>query len=203
MTRDADLAGLANTLSKLEKWSEAEAVLRECLAIRDKAQPDDRSRFQTMSLLGGVLMGQGRYAEAEPLLVRGFEGLKQRAAKLPAGDKARLPQAEFYRRMASAWLTWSPAGFGWDCHRHYEAAQCLTVPLINYPTIVRYAPLEDGKHAIYYAPEPGGLTRAVLAALSNRDRLRDVAIAAREHVLAHHTHRARCDAVLEAVFGRP
>jgi hypothetical protein len=34
-------------------------------------------------LLGGALLGQRRYAEAEPLLLQGYEGLKQRAATLP------------------------------------------------------------------------------------------------------------------------
>ena len=38
-----------------------------------------------MSLLGGSLLGQKRFAEAEPLLVQGYEGMKQREAAIPAG----------------------------------------------------------------------------------------------------------------------
>jgi hypothetical protein len=51
------------------KWSEAEWVLRESLAIRDKAIPDDGSRFDVMSLLGGAVLGQGRDVQAEPPIV--------------------------------------------------------------------------------------------------------------------------------------
>ena len=38
-----------------------------------------------MSQLGEALSGQGRYAEAEPLVVGGYEGMKAREAKIPAG----------------------------------------------------------------------------------------------------------------------
>jgi hypothetical protein len=39
------------------------------------------------------LLGQKRYSDAEPLLLAGYEGLKQRAAKLTSKDKPRLPEA--------------------------------------------------------------------------------------------------------------
>jgi hypothetical protein len=88
-----DLANLGLGLLHQEKWSEAETALRECLAIRAKAQPDDWPRFNTMSLLGGALQGQGRYTEAEPLIVPGYEGLKGREARLPRIARPRLDEA--------------------------------------------------------------------------------------------------------------
>jgi tetratricopeptide (TPR) repeat protein len=88
-----DLTLLGQDLLQQAKWSEAEPVLRECLAIREKMMPDHWVRFNTMSQLGGALLGQGRYAEAEPLIVPGYEGMKARAAKIPAMGKARLPEA--------------------------------------------------------------------------------------------------------------
>jgi serine/threonine protein kinase/uncharacterized protein YebE (UPF0316 family) len=87
------MAQLAMSLVQQRKWTEAEPVLRECLAIREKAQPDDWSTFNTCSLLGGSLLGQGRFAEAEPLVVSGYEGLKARAAKIPPPAKPRLTEA--------------------------------------------------------------------------------------------------------------
>jgi hypothetical protein len=39
--------------------------------------------FNTQSLLGGALLGQKKYAEAEPLLVKGYEGLKTREKTIP------------------------------------------------------------------------------------------------------------------------
>jgi serine/threonine protein kinase/tetratricopeptide (TPR) repeat protein len=77
------LAGLGSNLMLQKKWAEAEAVLRESLAILLKKQPDGWPRFSTESLLGAVLLGQGRYADAEPLLLQGYKGLKQRAATIP------------------------------------------------------------------------------------------------------------------------
>ena len=53
-----------------------------------------------------------------------------------------------------------------------------TVPLMNYPTIVRHRPLRDVEHCILYAPEPGALARAVRSALADKQRLLDMARAA-------------------------
>ena len=65
------------------QFDRAEPLLRECLAIRTKTQPDVWSTFSTQSLLGGSLLGQGKFAEAEPLVVSGYEGLKAREARIP------------------------------------------------------------------------------------------------------------------------
>ena len=125
-----------------------------------------------------------------------LKSLAARGIKVDIADQ-RLPRAEFHRRMAKAWLAWSPAGMSWECFRTGEAVQCLTVPLVNYPTVERHMPLLDGEHAFYYGVEPGGLTRAVEAALADKGRLKRMAVAAREHALAHHTPRAIVDYVIE------
>jgi hypothetical protein len=113
---------------------------------------------------------------------------------------APLPRADFYRRCAAAWLVWSPEGLGWDCFRHYEAPACGAVALINQPPIDRHAPLLGGEHALYYDPEPGGLTRAVRAALADKDALARIAAAGRAHVLAHHTPAALARHVVETAL---
>ena len=48
------LAQMGLGLSEQKKWTEAEPLLRECLAIREKTQPDVWSTFNTKSLLGGT-----------------------------------------------------------------------------------------------------------------------------------------------------
>jgi serine/threonine protein kinase/tetratricopeptide (TPR) repeat protein len=73
--------------------AEAEPLLRDCLAIRVKKQADDWATCDTKSLLGGSLLGQQQYAAAEPLLTEGYEGLKQREAKIPPKSKIRLTGA--------------------------------------------------------------------------------------------------------------
>jgi len=80
-------------LLRQQKWAAAEAPLRECLDIRAKAQPDAWNTFNTQSMLGGALLGQRKYAEAEPLLLAGYEGMKRREKAIPAQGKDRLPEA--------------------------------------------------------------------------------------------------------------
>jgi eukaryotic-like serine/threonine-protein kinase len=62
-------------------------VLREGLAIQEKKQPDAWTTFNTQSILGVALLVQKKYADAEPLLRKGYEGLKQRAAQIPPQSK--------------------------------------------------------------------------------------------------------------------
>jgi eukaryotic-like serine/threonine-protein kinase len=87
------LAQIGSRLLEQKKWTEAEPLLRECLAIREKTQPDVWSTFNTKSLTGGALLGQKKYADAEPLLLAGYEGMKQREKTIPEQGKIRLPEA--------------------------------------------------------------------------------------------------------------
>jgi non-specific serine/threonine protein kinase/serine/threonine-protein kinase len=91
-TTDA-LARLGRVLLAQRKCAEAEQMLRECLTIREKDYPDAWETWSVRSLLGGALAGQQEYAEAEPLLLTGYEGQKQRADKIPAASKVRLTLA--------------------------------------------------------------------------------------------------------------
>ena len=46
-----------------------------------------------MSMLGGALLGQKQYAEAEPLLLKGYEGMKAREKTIPSQASPRIPEA--------------------------------------------------------------------------------------------------------------
>ena len=76
------------------------------------------------------------------------------------------------------------------------------MPVINYPTVHLHQPLEDGRHCVYYAPQPGGLSAAIRSALADKGRLERMAAAAREHVMAHHTARARVEYIVRVAIGR-
>jgi hypothetical protein len=39
--------------------------------------------FEAKALLGGALLGQKKYAEAEPLLLAGYRGMSGRAVRMP------------------------------------------------------------------------------------------------------------------------
>jgi eukaryotic-like serine/threonine-protein kinase len=88
------LASTSLDLLNAGEFPEAEKLLRECLAIRAKNAPDLWSTFNAKSMLGGTLLGQKKYADAESLLFAGYDGLRERQAKIPDAGKVRLAEAE-------------------------------------------------------------------------------------------------------------
>ncbi len=93
LSRASTLNNLAVVLREQGSPAEAEAMWRECLAIREKKIPDDWQCFSTRSRLGGALSEEKKYAEAEPLLLSGYEGMKQRESKISPQDKPRIKEA--------------------------------------------------------------------------------------------------------------
>lgn len=55
-------------------------------------------------MLGGSLLGQAKFAEAEPLLSAGYEGLKQREQKIPA--VGRVYCTESIERLVELYTAW-------------------------------------------------------------------------------------------------
>jgi serine/threonine protein kinase len=98
------LADLGSNLLRQNRAAEAEGVLRECLAVREKRQPEAWGTFHTRSLLGEALLGQKKYAEAEAPLRAGYDGLKQREATIPSAVKGRLTEA--LRRVVRLYEAW-------------------------------------------------------------------------------------------------
>jgi tetratricopeptide (TPR) repeat protein len=87
------LVQYGQALLKLRAPADAEPLLRESLAIRTKTQPDVWTTFHTQALLGSALLGQQKHAAAEPLLLTGIEGMKQRDKTRPASRRAALTEA--------------------------------------------------------------------------------------------------------------
>jgi hypothetical protein len=69
------------------KFAESEPLSREALEFDRKEQPDDWRRFRAETLLGASLAGQKKYAEAEPLLLEGYRGMRARKERM-AGSGA-------------------------------------------------------------------------------------------------------------------
>ncbi len=93
---DPETLATLDSLAKIDlavNPAEAEPFLRQALSIRVKKMPDDWSTFDNQSLLGSSLLVQKKYAEAEPLLLRGYDGLLARAAKIPASAPNRVSDA--------------------------------------------------------------------------------------------------------------
>src|SRR5262249_15314302 len=61
-------------------------------------------KFYTQSLLGASLAGQRKYAEAEPWLLAGYEGLKAGEAQIPMPQRKRVTEA--VERVAKFYQDW-------------------------------------------------------------------------------------------------
>jgi serine/threonine protein kinase/tetratricopeptide (TPR) repeat protein len=102
---EGELAGLGAVRLELRKFAEAESVLRECLELRMKRVPNGYPRYNSESLLGASLAGQGRYSEAEPFLLSGYEGMRQLGGNLPEAGKPRFKLAG--ERIVQLYESWS------------------------------------------------------------------------------------------------
>ncbi len=144
----------------------------------------------------------GTVRRDDPLRRDGIAQLRRLADEGLAVDLAeqRLDRAPYLARMAAAWMTWSPAGRGWQCFRHFEALAAGSVPLVNRPDIAMAAPLQPGEHCLVYEPGGEGLSQAVRAALADKPRLARIAAAGRDLVLRHHLHRPVADGILAAAL---
>jgi serine/threonine protein kinase len=92
-------------LLRLRRFVDAETALREALDIRQAKQPDAWTTFHTRSLLGGALAGQQNFVDAEPLLLQGHEGLRQRAERIaPTARTGQIREAvERLVQLYDAW----------------------------------------------------------------------------------------------------
>jgi eukaryotic-like serine/threonine-protein kinase len=78
------LMDLSRAEITLKAWPEAEAHAREALALFQASQPHGWPTYHARSVLGAALLGQGKTAEAGPLLRSGYEGLAKRGDAIPA-----------------------------------------------------------------------------------------------------------------------
>jgi tetratricopeptide (TPR) repeat protein len=69
---------------------EAEPLLRRALLALEATQPGLSPTFHAQGLLGGALVGQKKFTEAEPLLLQAHAGLVQRGAARPSSSRLVL-----------------------------------------------------------------------------------------------------------------
>jgi tetratricopeptide (TPR) repeat protein len=115
-TSAGDLVEQAEDMLRRGRHMSAEALLRECVSILQRKRPGDWTTFRAQSLLGVALLAQDKYAQAEPLLLEGYEGLAARKAQIPpilashrvaeAGERVvRLYEAWGKSEQATRWRT--------------------------------------------------------------------------------------------------
>jgi serine/threonine protein kinase/tetratricopeptide (TPR) repeat protein len=84
---------LGLNLVRQRKGTEAEVILRESLAFYERNDPEAWKAFETKALIGGALLAQNKFAEADSLLRTGYLGMKERTAQIPPRDQVRLRDA--------------------------------------------------------------------------------------------------------------
>ena len=90
---DRTLPLLEKILKRQKAKLGPDSPLLTAVLTRAKLAPDNWKTFHTKSLLGGALLDQKKYAEAEAMLLAGYEGMKKREAKIPPQGKVRLTEA--------------------------------------------------------------------------------------------------------------
>ena len=97
-------ADLALAYLSRGKFTQSEPLAREALEFNRKKQPDDWQRFRAESLLGASLAGEKKYAEAEPLLLEGYQGMLARKDRIAGPDRYHLELAhQWLIQLYQAW----------------------------------------------------------------------------------------------------
>ena len=84
------LTYLANVLRARGQLPEAEAAVREVVAILDQTAPGSWKDFSSRIKLGGILLVEKKHVEAEPLLLAGYAGIQMRRDQSPSSYPATL-----------------------------------------------------------------------------------------------------------------
>jgi tetratricopeptide (TPR) repeat protein len=98
------MAELALTYQEQGKFRESAALARQAVESGRKILPDNWQQYFAESLLAADLAGQKEYAEAEPLLLKGYRGMAARQTKIGGPDLYRLDRAgEWIVQLYRAW----------------------------------------------------------------------------------------------------
>jgi tetratricopeptide (TPR) repeat protein len=121
------LASNGRVLLDLGDFAGAEAALRDSVTIREKLAPRAWTTANAKSLLGGALLGQGKVADAEPLLLAGYDGL---TAAGPLPPQARDNPAAAADRLIRLYAGWEkPAEVAkWTAERAKHPRETLPPP---------------------------------------------------------------------------
>jgi len=91
------VADLALAYVSQGKFAQSEPLARELVDLEQKKQPYNWQRFRAESLLGASLAGEKKYAEAEPPLLEGYQGMLGRKERIDVPDR-------YHIQLAHQWL---------------------------------------------------------------------------------------------------
>jgi len=84
---------MGSTLNTTQAYEEAEVHLREAWNAYKLRYPSLWKNFLLQSILGEALLGQEKWKEAEPMLLEGFQGMKEREDLMYWNEKSSLEKA--------------------------------------------------------------------------------------------------------------
>ncbi len=103
----ASFVTMADLLERQQNFAEAEGLWSQLLALRTQELPPTHWRIaNAQSRLGGTLLGQGKFAQAETLLVSGYAGLAA-SPDTPREPQDRLREA--VQRLVDLYTAWHAA----------------------------------------------------------------------------------------------
>jgi serine/threonine protein kinase/tetratricopeptide (TPR) repeat protein len=104
------------------KAAAAEPLLRECLTLRETKEPNAWVTALNRSSLGDALVIQKKYAEAEPLLLGGYELLQRTANQLPPAFRHQV-QVEAIHKILNLYKHWGKGDAATRWQRELDKAQ--------------------------------------------------------------------------------
>jgi eukaryotic-like serine/threonine-protein kinase len=114
-------ADLALACQSRAEFAESEPLAREALDFYQRTQPDDWQRFRAESLLGASLARQKKYAEAEPLLLSGYQGMLARKNRMAVPDWYHLDCGS--ERIVQLYQTWGKPQKAAEWARHLKQSK--------------------------------------------------------------------------------
>jgi serine/threonine protein kinase/tetratricopeptide (TPR) repeat protein len=115
------LASFGRNLIRQGKFPAAELALREALTIGEAKRSGVWAFFDNQSWLGAALAGQKKYAQAEPLLLSGYEGLTLREPLIPKHFKHFVTDA--LERLVQLYDDWGKKDKAGEWRKKLEAAK--------------------------------------------------------------------------------
>jgi eukaryotic-like serine/threonine-protein kinase len=98
------MVNLATLFVHEAKYTQAEPLARKAVAGYANSNPGAWQGYNARCVLGESLAGQGNYQLPEPLLLAGYQGMVEREASIPAGNRASVGQAgEWIVRLYLRW----------------------------------------------------------------------------------------------------
>jgi hypothetical protein len=96
-----------------------------------------------------------------------------------------VPLDEYLELLQRSKLIVCTESFGCETFRHYGVSAAGAIPLINWPYVQNYLPLQPDVHAIYFSLIGDDFERTIARALGDPEKLEEIARNARVFTLEH------------------